>query len=135
MRDPLLLPTMSNGNVRRTKSSRGNGAGRGGKGVLLAAMALPVMLITPAILYVVPGPAPADIDTVITQAHFQPVHPPSRLYGPGALYVVEGGSYWKVCNAEAELLTGKIEKSPTESQFRKVLETGGFSVAAQLVTN
>ncbi len=126
---------MSNSNVRRTKSSRSNGAGRGRKSVFLATLALPVILIAPSILYVFPGPAPADIDTVITQAHFQPVHPPSRLYGPGALYVVEGGSYWKVCDAEAALLTGKIEKSPTESQFRKVLETGGFSVAGQLLAH
>ena len=123
---------MSDGHVRRTKSSRG--AGRGHKRVLLASLALPVILVAPMIGRVFePGSTPADIDTVITQAHFQPVHPPSRLYGPGALYVVEGGAYWKVCGAEAALLTGKIEKSPTESQIREVLESDGFSLTGRLI--
>jgi hypothetical protein len=123
---------MSDGHVRRTKPSRS--AGRGRKRVLLASLALPVILVVPMMIGVLkPWSTPADIDSVITQAQFQPVHPPSRLYGPGALYVVEGGSYWKVCDAEAALLTGKIEKSPTESQIREVLETDGFSLIGRLI--
>jgi len=126
---------MSDGHVRRTKPS-GGGRTHRSRRILLASLALPVLVAAPAILHVVlPGPTPADIDTMITRANFQPVHPPSRLYGPGALYVVEGGAYWKVCDADASLLTGKIEKSPTESQFREVLETGGFSLAGRVVQN
>jgi hypothetical protein len=133
MRHPLLLPAMNAARVRRTKPSSGSHTGRGRR-IFYASLALPVLMVAPAIVHVaLPGPARGDIDTVITHANFQPVHPPSRLYGPGALYVVEGGAYWKVCDADAELLTGKIEKSPTESEFREVLEAGGFSLGGKLV--
>jgi hypothetical protein len=102
--------------------------------MVLAAVALPLLAVAPmAARLLMPGPPPVDVDMVIREARFQPVHPPSRLYGPGALYVVEGDSYWKVCDADAALLNGKIETSPTESRFQRVLESEGFALSGTLV--
>jgi hypothetical protein len=135
VRHSLLLSTMSDGHVRRSKPSKAGHAARRRRRVWLLSVPLPVALVAPAIWYVaIPSPALHDqIETAIRQAGFDPVQPPSRLRGPGALYVVEGGSYRKVCDAEPDLLDGKIQKSPTESQSRESLETGKFSLGGEFM--
>jgi hypothetical protein len=88
-----------------------------------------------AYFYFVPSaPAADEIETLIKDAGFEPLVPPNRLRGPGALYVVEGGGrYTKVCDAAPDLLQAKIRKSPTPGQVHDRLESGGFSVGAKLL--
>lgn len=125
---------MSDGHVRRTKPSRASRAGRRRRHFWLASVTLPIILIAPAVSYVViTGPAPSDVEAVIKQAGFDPLKPPSRLRGPGALYEVEDGLYRKVCDADPDLLRGRLRKSPTQSQFRERLETGGFSMSGEFL--
>ena len=74
------------------------------------------MIVLPgAYFYFVPSaPAADEIETLIKDAGFEPLVPPNRLRGPGALYLVEGGGrYTKVCDAAPDLLQAKIRKSPT----------------------
>src|SRR5262249_47450818 len=87
----------------------------------------------PALPYLIDRPQADEITTVIKQAGFDPLVPPNRLRGPGALYEVEGGFYRKVCDAAAGLLSGKLQKSPTQNQLRERLESGGFSVRGNFV--
>src|SRR5205823_2225262 len=78
---------------------------------LLAPVALPLLLLAPGVYYIaMPSAPPADeIETVIRGAGFDPLVPPNRLRGPGALYVVEGGGrYAKVCDAEPHVLETKV---------------------------
>jgi hypothetical protein len=78
--------------------------------------------------------APAQIEDVIRHMQFQPLLPPNRLRGPGAIYaVVEGGSYWKVCDADPELLRDKVRSSPVPNQTRSRLEKAGFSVGSDVI--
>jgi hypothetical protein len=129
---------MSDGHVRRSKPSKPSKAAlatRKMRRVRLLSVALPIALVTPAIWYtVVPRPAPHDpIEAAVRQVGFHPVEPPSRLRGPGALYVVEGGSYRKVCDAEPALLDGKIQQSPTESQSHESLESSTFWLSGDFI--
>jgi hypothetical protein len=124
---------MSDRHVRPTKSSK---AARARRRLRLASIALPVLLIVPGVYYVVsPSVPPLDaIETVIKGAGFDPLVPPNRLRGPGALYVVEGGGrYTKVCDAAPDLLQAKIRKSPTPGQVHDRLESGGFSLGGTLL--
>jgi hypothetical protein len=94
------------------------------------------MIVLPgAYFYLVPSaPAADEIETLIKDAGFEPLVPPNRLRGPGALYLVEGGGrYTKVCDAAPDLLQAKIRKSPTPGQVHDRLESGGFSVGAKLL--
>jgi len=124
--------------VRRTKLSR---AGRSPRlqrrrRLRLASVALPVLLAVPgAYYYLIPGaPLVDEIEAVIKEAGFDPLVPPNRLRGPGALYVVEGGGrYTKVCDADQVLLDAKVRRSPTPSQIHDRLENGGFSVTGNLL--
>jgi hypothetical protein len=96
------------------------------------------MLLVPGVYFVFTPPAPAEdeIEAVIKEAGFDPLVPPNRLRGPGALYVVEGGGrYTKVCDAEPDLLEAKIRKSPTPGQVHDRLESGGFSVGGKLLNS
>ena len=102
----------------------------------LASVALPLVLLAPGVYYIaMPSAPPADeIETVIRGAGFDPLVPPNRLRGPGALYVVEGGGrYAKVCDAEPHVLETKVRKSPTPSQVHDRLESGGFSLSGALL--
>jgi hypothetical protein len=102
----------------------------------LASIALPLVLLAPGVYYIaMPSAPPADeIETVIRGAGFDPLVPPNRLRGPGALYVVEGGGrYAKVCDAEPHVLETKVRKSPTPSQVHDRLESGGFSLSGALL--
>ena len=116
--------------VRRTKPSRAGRSARLQRRLRLAS-ALPVLLAVPgAYYYLIPGgPLVDEIEAVIKEAGFDPLVPPNRLRGPGALYVVEGGGrYTKVCDADQVLLDAKVRRSPTPSQIHDRLENGGFSV-------
>jgi len=97
-------------------------------------MTLPVAVITPAVIYVIDRPQLDEIETVIRQAGFDPLVPPNRLRGPGALYEVENGFYKKVCNVDTAVVTEKLQKSPTQDQFRERLENGGFLLSGNFVS-
>jgi len=101
----------------------------------MACVAIPVAVITPAMAYVYfLSSADADeIETLIKKAGFEPVQPPNRLRGPGALYEVADGYYRKVCDATPDILKGKSFKSPIESQIRERLEKASFSVNGKFV--
>ena len=125
---------MSEGHARRAKPSWPR-RGRPRRVLWLAVVALPAIVVTPAIAYwMVPAPpAQDDIESVIQQAGFDPLLPPSRLRGPGALYEVEGRFYRKVCDADAGMLQGKIRTSPTESEVSERLQNARFSLGGDLI--
>jgi hypothetical protein len=125
---------MRHDRVRRTKTSATWRKLTGRNALWAALIALPVALVIPAAWYVVDHqPRLDEIEKIIRQAGFEPLLPPNRLRGPGALYEVDGGFYRKVCDVDMRLLTGKLQKSPTPSQFRQKLEQGGFSLAGDFV--
>jgi len=77
---------------------------------------------------------PEAIEAVIRNMRFDPLLPPSRLRGPGAIYeVVEDGTYRKVCDAGPELVRDVIHSSPIPNQARNRLEKSGFSVDSNVV--
>jgi len=75
---------------------------------------------------------PEAIEAVISHMKFVPLLPPSRLRGPGAIYAVDDGSYWKVCD-NPELVRDKIHSSPIPNQSRNKLEKAGFSMRGGIV--
>jgi hypothetical protein len=126
---------MKSGHVRRTKSPthRHQWAKRG---VWLASLAFP--LLVPVIGYLLIPKPPDGIDEIkrqVQQADFDPMMPPTRLRGPGALYQVEGHFYYKVCDAGPELLQGKVKSSPTLQEFRGRSENAGFSLRGNLINS
>jgi hypothetical protein len=135
LRHALLLPTaMKNGRVRRTKTSATWRKLTGRHALWAALIALPVALVLPSAWFVLGSqPRLDEIEKIIRQAGFDPLLPPNRLRGPGALYEVDGGLYRKVCDIDLKLLTGKLQKSPTENQFRQKLERGEYSLAGDFV--
>jgi hypothetical protein len=129
---------MSNPHVRPTHPSRPGYIARRRRQLRLASVAMPIILLVPGVYFVLTPPAPAEdeIEAVIKEAGFDPLVPPNRLRGPGALYVVEGGGrYTKVCDAAPDLLQAKIHKSPTPGQVHDRLESGGFSVGGKLLNS
>jgi len=106
----------------------------GRKGLTFALMALPIAIIAPIVWYLfVHQQHGDDIEKIIKQAGFQPLLPPNRLRGPGALYEVDSGYYRKVCDVDMKAIEGKLKSSPTTSQFRQKLERGGFSLTADFL--
>jgi hypothetical protein len=102
----------------------------------IACVAIPVAVIAPAVAYMILPPAEEDgIEAVIKKAGFEPVQPPNRLRGPGALYEVEDGYYRKVCDAGPDILRGKSLKSPIEDQTRERLAKARFKVSSEIVEN
>jgi hypothetical protein len=87
----------------------------------------------PAAYMVIDPPQLDDIETVIKQAGFDPLVPPNRLRGPGAIYAVEDGSYQKVCDVDPAILAGKLKSSPAPDRHRESLEKAGFSLSAKIV--
>jgi hypothetical protein len=119
---------MSNHHVRPTKRSAS---------IRLVSIALPVAVIIPAVIYVF-WPRPNELDDtivkqIVKQAGFDPVVPPNRLRGPGALYEVEGGFYRKVCDADPAVVAEKLKESPTQNQSLERLENGRFSLGGKFV--
>lgn len=135
MRHSQLLPAMSDRHVRPTKTSAAGSVQAGRRNLWLASIALPVAVVIPAAIYVVDHPQPQldEVETVIRQAGFDPLVPPNRLRGPGALYEVEGGLYRKVCDADTAVIAKKLKESPTQDQLRERLENGGFSLSGKFV--
>jgi len=127
MRQSFLLSKMTDSNVRRTKTPARR------KYLRLAAIALPVAVTLPAAYFVLDRPAPDDIETAIKEAGFDPLVPPNRLRGPGALYEVEDGFYRKVCDVDPALLDGKLKSSPAPDRHRESLEKAGFALDAKFV--
>jgi hypothetical protein len=120
---------MRNRHVGRTITPAAGPVEKGRNRYLLFSIALPLAVIVPAASYIVLMPQHDDIAIAIRQAGFDPLVPPSRLRGPGALYEVDGNRYRKVCDVEPETLTGKLQKSPTLERVRQSLEKGGFSLS------
>ena len=139
MRQSILLSKMNNGHVQRAKPSRPGDAARHG---WLVWVAVPLGTTLPIAAYVFwsamapdnPVGAPVSIEAEIRQMNFDPLLPPNRLRGPGAIYAVaEGGAYWKVCNVDPELVRGKIQSSPIPNETRNRLEKAGFSVGGNII--
>ena len=134
---------MSDGHVRRTKMGNGRRTKKTTAGTLrgrsqsvwlwVALFALPVAVIIPAVWYVAQDPQRDDIEKAIREYGFDPLIPPNQLRGPGSLYLVEGNSYRKVCDAEPALLTDKLQKSPTQDHVRRRLEKSRFSLRGNYV--
>jgi hypothetical protein len=127
---------MTDGHVPGTKPRRPRRSARARRRLRLASVALPLVLLAPGIYYIAMPSSPAadEIETVIRGVGFDPLVPPNRLRGPGALYAVEGnGRYTKVCDAEPDVLQSKIRKSPTPGQVHDRLESGGFSLSGALL--
>jgi hypothetical protein len=124
---------MIDGHVRRTKNSPTGIVKTARKRLRLISIALAIAAMIPAAYAVIDPPQPDDIDTVIKQAGFDPLVPPNRLRGPGALYEVEDGSYRKVCDVDPALLAGKLRSSPIPEQRRESLEKAGFSLGGKFV--
>jgi hypothetical protein len=122
---------MSDGHARRAKPPRAGRARRSRRLWLYAA--LPVALAVPAAGYVLLSPTPEPLEALIRQMRFDPLQPPSRLRGPGAIYVVDGGYYRKVCDAAPELLDGRVRTSPIPIQSRTKLENARFRMAGEFI--
>ena len=127
MRQSFLLPEMSDSDVGRTKTSAGR------KYFRLASIALPIVVTLPTAYLVFDRPTLDDIESAIKQAGFDPLVPPNRLRGPGALYEVEDGFYRKVCDVDPTLLDGKLKSSPAPDRHRESLEKAGFTLDAKFV--
>jgi hypothetical protein len=133
---------MSDGHVRPTRTSNGRrtkktpvepSGSMARRWWWIALLALPVIAIIPAAWYILSPPEHDDIELTIREYGFDPLTPPNQLRGPGALYQVEGSSYTKICDADPEILTGKVQTSPTVERVRKRLEQGKLSLAGNYV--
>ena len=132
----LLSGAMNRRNVWRTTPPAFGSFRIGNRSIWLASLALPVALVIPAIWYVTsPSPAPAhDIETVIKSYYgFDPLTPPSRLRGPGAIYHVNGSSVRKVCEATPEVLGGFVDESITVNRTHNSSENSRFSLSGSFV--
>jgi hypothetical protein len=124
---------MINGHLQRTKNSPTGIVKAGRKRLRLISIALALAATIPAAYAVIDPPQADDIDTAIKQAGFDPLVPPNRLRGPGALYEVEDGSHRKVCDVDPALLAGKLKSSPIPEERRQSLEKSGFSLSGKFV--
>jgi len=124
---------MSDGNAGRADTPTEGFFQRMRKPILIAGITLPVLAIIPGAIYMLHDPETDDVTQTVREAGFDPLVPPNRLRGPGALYQVEGNSYRKVCNVDAAMLEGKVQQSPTPEHVRKRLEKGGFAVSGKLL--
>ncbi|MGE0038997.1 MAG: hypothetical protein AB7S93_25660 [Xanthobacteraceae bacterium] len=137
MRHEVLLSEAMNGrHVRRTQPPAFGSFRSGNRGIWIAALALPIAVIVPIIWYVYfpSGPPAHDIETVIkTYYGFDPLTPPSRLRGPGAIYAVDGRLVRKVCEASPEVLGGSIDESITVNRRHDDETAGRFSLSGNFV--
>src|SRR5262249_47460627 len=134
-RQRFLLPAMSHRHAGRAETPSAGFFQRARKHIWLVSIALPVLVAVPGVTYVLLRPSSDDVVRAIKEAGFDPLIPPNRLRGPGALYLVEGNSYRKVCNVDPALLDGKVQQSPTQDRVRTRLEKGGFSLAGDMLAS
>jgi hypothetical protein len=128
-----LLPAMSSQDAGRAETPSAGFFQNARKRFWLASIGLTALVIVPGATYFayrIIRPPSDEVLKAIVDAGFDPLVPPTRLRGPGALYEVEGRSYRVVCPVDPSLLNGKLQKSPTEDRVRSRLESGGFSLAA-----
>ena len=124
---------MKTRHVRRTKPSKSS---RSRRWVWLASVAFPVILVLPPAAEFMKGliqPAPDEIEAEVRKVGFDPLVPPSRLRGPGALYEVERGYYRKVCDTDPALLEGRLQKSPVPSRTSSRFESNAFSLSGEFL--
>ena len=137
MRHEVVLSGAMNGrNVRRTNPPAFGSFRSGSRSVWIAILALPIAAIVPVAAYVYYpwGPPVHDIETVIkTYYGFDPLTPPSRLRGPGAIYAVDGRLVRKVCEASPEVLGGSIDESVTVNRTHNDEASGKFSLSGSFV--
>lgn len=125
---------MSARGARRAKPPVHRAARRIGK-MLLAAMVVPMLAAMSygAMSVMASDPAEEGIEAQIRRAGFDPVTPPNRLRGPGALYEVNGTTFRKVCDANEALIGPRLQHSPTLSIDRKLVENLSATASAELV--
>jgi hypothetical protein len=77
---------------------------------------------------------PDGLEGFLTHIGFQPLKPPTTLYGPGSLYrvSVDGSFFQTVCTAEPDLLRDRQHTSAIETVDAKELENASYSVDAAL---
>ena len=127
---------MNGRHVRRTLPPALGSFRVGNRSIWIAALLLPLAVVVPAIWYVYfPPAAPAhDIETVIKDYYgFDPLMPPSRLRGPGAIYHVDGRSVRKVCEASPEVLGTSVDESITVNRRHDDAASGQFSLSGNFV--
>jgi hypothetical protein len=124
---------MSTGHARRAKTPAARIVGSGRKHLRLLSIALPVAVMLPAAYMVLDRPPVDEIETAIRGAGFDPLVPPNRLRGPGALYEVGDGFYRKVCDVDPALLEGKLKSSPIPDHHRERLEKVSFSLKGSML--
>jgi hypothetical protein len=91
-------------------------------------------VIIPAVIYAVRSrPHLDELETAVRQAGFDPVVPPNRLRGPGALYEVTDGRYKKVCDADPAVVAKKLQESPIQSRVIERFESGRFSLGEKFI--
>jgi hypothetical protein len=132
----VLSEAMNGRDVRRTKPPALGSFLSGNRGIWIAVLALPIAVIVPIIWYVYfPREAPAhDIETVIkTYYGFDPLTPPSRLRGPGAIYAVDGRLVRKVCEASPEVLGTSVDESITVNRRHDDETSGNFSLSGNFI--
>ncbi|MGD9617986.1 MAG: hypothetical protein AB7H90_22715 [Alphaproteobacteria bacterium] len=131
---------MSNGHARRAEPSPTGSAERY-RWLVWTVVPLAAILPVAAYMLVFATPedsvargAPEPIEDAIRDIKFDPLLPPNRLRGPGAIYaVLDDGAYWKVCDADPELVRDKVRTSPIPNQTRRKLERAGLSIAGDVV--
>jgi len=127
---------MNGRHVRRTKPPAFGSFRSGNRSIWIAILALPIAVIVPAIWYVYHpwGPPAHDIETVIkTYYGFDPLTPPSRLRGPGAIYALDGRLVRKICEASAEVLGSSVDESITVNRRHDGETSGSYSLSGNFI--
>ncbi len=124
---------MSTRHTRRAKTPAAGGLQS--KRRWLTILSVPIVAIVPVAGFVLYPIHKDDIAAIIRAAGFDPVIPPNRLRGPGALYVVDGDSYEIACDVDPTLVDAVVRRSPTETRFRTRLENGTFSLAGNFAAS
>lgn len=125
---------MSSRRARRAKTPWAGLFRNPRKRLWLVFVVVPALVILPGAAYFIYKSITPPTDEVlrtIREAGFDPLTPPNRLRGPGALYLVDDNSYRKVCNADPTLVMDKMKSSPVPERVRTRLEKGGFSLAGE----
>jgi hypothetical protein len=132
----VLSKAMNGRHVRRTNPPAFGLFRSGSRGLWIAALLLPPMLAVPLLLRYFDSPPEVveDIEVAIKKYYrHDPLTPPSRLRGPGSIYVVEEGNHVrKVCSTTEEQ-DKFIEESSTQDQTRKTGAGVRFALRGSIV--